>query len=246
MIKRRYIKQYKGRQRIAKGGLKGRCKTILLFTMIIAITAIALEECFVAPNIKSAAGYRAKIIATEIISEKTSAILNELNVEYSSLIEIKTDDIGKVIAIETNVNAMNQLKSKLTTEITKSLNEVSTYQYTISLGTLIGSKYLTGRGPAIKLRFEPTGLLQADFKSEFNAAGINQTHHQIILTLTVDITTYMPFYNDNARLSTNYIVAETIIVGEVPEYYTNVVGADDRLESKINDYVPDKKNIFIE
>lgn len=211
---------------------------IILTCIMLTVVATILIDIAIRPGISNATAYQTRIIATNLIAETTYAVLEELEVEYTKLIHIKTDSKERVTAIETDYQAVNRLKSQLTSVITDKLNQLSRKNYKMSLGTIIGNDYLAGRGPDITIRMEPSGYLKSEFISKFSSVGINQTQHQILLNLTVDITTLVPFHSSTSVVSTNLIIAETIIVGEVPEYYTKVTSDDESLLSDINDYTP--------
>lgn len=234
MVKRKYLKQIKINKH------NNNHKNLFLGFIVFTLMIIVALKIFVQPSIKNSANYQAKIIATKIISDTTYEELERLNIRYDNIVHIKTDNNGAINAIETDMNYINKLKATLTSEVTKKLNDIKTYQYGLSLGTLTGTEYLSGRGPNINLKLEPTGYLKSELISNFSSAGINQTHHQIILKMTVDITTYVPLCHSTTELSTNYIIAETVIVGDVPQYYTSVISDDKSLISDVNDY--DNKN----
>lgn len=234
MIKRKYNKQIKNTKHEFKH------KNLILGFIVLTLIIIFALEILARPSIKNAANYQAKIIATQLISETTYEQLDRLKVSYDNIAHIKTDSNGAIIAIETDMNYINKLKSTLSSEVTKKLHNLNLRSYNLSIGTLTGNEYLSGRGPKVNLKIEPTGYLTSELVSKFSSAGINQTHHQIILNLTLDITTYLPLSRAKTQVSTNYIIAETVIVGEVPQYYTSVISDDRSLISDINDY--DAKN----
>ncbi|MEG2814367.1 MAG: sporulation protein YunB, partial [Oscillospiraceae bacterium] len=131
---------------------------------------------------------------------------------------------------------INKIKSMLTYEVTNEINTIYEKKFYISIGTLLGNNIFSGKGKKIGFSIEPTGFLESDIKSEFSQAGINQTKHNIVLNLKLNVTTIVPFKSACTTVSTNMIIAETVIVGEVPQYYTNVEGANEKTIADINDY----------
>lgn len=63
---------------------------------------------------------------------------------------------------------------------------------------------------------------------EFSDAGINQTHHKIMLTVALDLVVLLPSGTVTEHVDTDVCVAETVLLGRVPESYTyfNSVGED--------------------
>jgi hypothetical protein len=54
-------------------------------------------------------------------------------------------------------------------------------------------------------------------ESEFLSAGINQTIHKINLKVSVGIRAVIPGFSDETSVSADYCVAQTVIVGDVPQ-----------------------------
>ena len=61
-----------------------------------------------------------------------------------------------------------------------------------------------------------------EFNNSVVTAGINQTKHQINLEVMVDIDILIPWATESARVTTEVLIADTIIVGQVPETYFNL------------------------
>lgn len=230
MIKRKYNRFIQSEQK------KFRVKRKLIWILAIVIALfIFFEFCFSQQMIEIIQ-HQANMIATEVISQAIEDVLSDADMQYEKLSQIKTDSSGAIIAIETDMAAINHLKAMLTSNVTQQLKKMRFDKYDISLGSLIGSEYFIGRGPDVTLKIEPTGYLNTEFSNKFSSAGINQTLHQILLNMTVRINTYIPLHHAIIEVSTNIIVAETVIVGRVPQYYTNVISDDRSLISDLNDY----------
>ena len=80
------------------------------------------------------------------------------------------------------------------------------------------------KGPLLPVRIRSVGGAEATFEHVFTAAGINQTHHQIMLDLTVSLTLLIPGGPLDTQVSTQVCVAETVLVGEVPDTYLALSG----------------------
>ena len=100
------------------------------------------------------------------------------------------------------------------------MEEISTSDLSIPLGTLTGSALLAGRGPSFTVRMQSTGSCTATFSNDFSDAGINQTTHRIILCVEVNMSILLPGFQTSTQVDASFSVAETVIVGDVPESYT--------------------------
>ena len=125
-----------------------------------------------------------------------------------------------ILGITTNMVNMNQFKSEITTTIQEKLINNSS-RTSVPIGTLIGGNLLRGYGPGVPLKIGLIGNVDINFKSSFESAGINQTIHKIYLTIHASCYSYLPGIKSESDVDTTVVVAETVIVGEVPSTYAN-------------------------
>lgn len=227
------MKIYDRRSKLKKA-IGKRLVGISLILIGIAILTFVL----IRPNIVNVCTYTARATISGLIEETINERLEgkENQTEYSSLIEVTYSQYGTVTSVKSNTPLINRLKSDLVTSINRSLADNRTDSVSISMGTLSGFPFLQGTGPLVEMRTEPEGYASAVFISEFTDAGINQTRHRIIMRTTVDAVTFIPMYTVETEISTDFLIAETIIVGDIPESYTHVIGASNDVIDKINDY----------
>ena len=133
--------------------------------------------------------------------------------------------------------AFNHLQAEILDTILTRIDQVSTRELSIPVGTLTGSSLLAGRGPRITVRMESVGSSEANFHNEFVSAGINQTKHQIILTVDVYVSILLPGFTTATKVTNSFIVAETVIVGEVPDTYTHFSTDPETYEEDLKDYI---------
>ncbi len=227
------MKNYDRRTKLKKA-IGKRLVGVSLILIGIAILTFVL----IRPNIVKVCTYTAKAVISELIEESINQRLEdkENQTEYSDLIEVTYSQYGTVTSVKSNTPLINKLKTELVTSINHSLADNHTDNVSISMGTLSGFPFLQGAGPLVEMRTEPEGYASAVFISEFTDAGINQTRHRIIMRTTVDAVTFIPMYTIETEISTDFLIAETIIVGDIPESYTHVIGASNDVIDKINDY----------
>lgn len=227
------MKIYDRRSKLKKA-IGKRLVGISLILIGIAILTFVL----IRPNIVNVCTYTARATISGLIEETINERLEgkENQTEYSSLIEVTYSQHGTVTSVKSNTPLINRLKSDLVTSINRSLADNRTDSVSISMGTLSGFPFLQGTGPLVEMRTEPEGYASAVFISEFTDAGINQTRHRIIMRTTVNAVTFIPMYTVETEISTDFLIAETIIVGDIPESYTHVIGASNDVIDKINDY----------
>ncbi len=154
-----------------------------------------------------------------IVSAVDDAVMRG-EIDYETLISFEKDSNGCITALRSNMAAFNRLQAEISEDVLRRLAEVSDTELSVPLGTLTGSALLAGRGPALRVKMQSLGSAQASFRNSFAAAGINQTRHQILLLVDVDVSILLPMIRTSTRVSHEIAVAETVIVGSVPESYT--------------------------
>ena len=145
--------------------------------------------------------------------------------------------LTNLAAVRSDMAAFNRLQSRIADSILQRLSEVSTRELEIPVGTLTGSSLLAGRGPCIRIRMQAVGSTTAKLRNAFTAAGINQTKHQILLDVTVQMSILLPGFRTSTQVSNEITVAETIIIGSVPDTYTYFSTTPEEAEQYAEDYI---------
>jgi sporulation protein YunB len=204
---------------------KNRKRGIRLIAVGLAlIIAVIVVDMRVRPMIQKAGAYQCRIIAARIID---SVVYSEVEgYSYGTLVNLSYDDNGNIISIESNMVNINRLKSRVTQAINENISLIEDSELRIPVGTVSGVNMLYGRGLAIPVKLTPRGYATVNLVSKFTSAGINQTLHQITLTVTAEISAIIPGYTTSVIVETEFIVAQTVIVGYVPEAYTHIILGD--------------------
>ena len=136
------------------------------------------------------------------------------------MISFEKDNGGAITAVKSNMTEFNRLQAEILKDVLGKVSEVSTKELSIPIGTLTGTSLLAGRGPGVKVRMQSVGSSTAVLENEFSSAGINQTKHRILLRVDVSVSILLPGFVTATKVSNVITVAETIIVGAVPDSYT--------------------------
>lgn len=207
----------------------------LMFSVFLFILIFILIDAQIRPMVHKVASYQGRIIATNIISSSVYSALNSDEFTYETLVKVTKNNIGNVSSIESNMAEINRLQAKITKNINDDFQNISKENITISTGTLSGINILYGRGPNLTFMLEPVGYVNSRLVSKFTPAGVNQTLHQIILEVNGNVSAVIPGFATNIDVNMNYLIAETVIVGEIPESYTYITGDDRTDVEKIMD-----------
>lgn len=158
-------------------------------------------------------------IASNTINEAIDAQIANGSINYDRLVLFEKDLDGRITAIKTNMTEVNRLKTQVLDILNDTLLEISTDKLSIPLGNLIFPELFSGRGPGIPVMILSISTSDASFRNAFSSAGINQTCHQIILIVEVGVTVLLPTETMSVEIESEMVVAETVIIGEVPTSY---------------------------
>ena len=219
--------------------LTGRQRAgIWLTLLVLALLAAAVSLLWhLKPVMTSMATARVSNTVNRIVSAALNEAVADGEIDYQNFVIFDKDDTGHITALRSNVAEVNRMQGRIADEILARLAEVSTSELEIPLGTLTGSALLAGRGPNLHVRMQAVGSASATFRNQFTAAGINQTRHQIFLDVDVYMSILLPGMKTSTKVSNEIAVAETVIVGGVPDTYTYFSTTPDETAQYAEDYI---------
>lgn len=144
--------------------------------------------------------------------------------QYEELYTIEKDEAGNIVIIKSNVVPINNMISDLTENIQNRFNQMENTEIKIPIGNLFGIYYFSGVGPAISAKVVISGTLDTEVKSEFISKGINQTLHRIYVNFECYVRIITPIKNFQKKITNQVIIAEHVIVGNIPDSYYNLEG----------------------
>ncbi|HHV74130.1 MAG TPA: sporulation protein YunB [Thermoanaerobacterium sp.] len=211
-----------GRRRIKIRGINKNFVYILASLFI-----LSLIYMFVTYRLTPALIKASEPIAQEVAVRSINKSINEKvlkGIQYSDLINVRTDNSGKVSMLQANTIEMNILSAKITQAVQDNLNSIGSVYVKLPLGSLISKDVFANTGPRIKVGLLPIGSVNVDFESSFEPAGINQTRHIIYLYIKTNIQIIAPLASKQIQVSTHMPIADSIIVGDVPQSFVDVNG----------------------
>ncbi len=197
---------------------------IFLFLLILATVL------FVAFRIKFNAVIQ-DLAKTQVINS-TSDLINDAvaeqigtgNIQYDRIVYFEKDLNGRITALKTNIGEVNRLKTDTLNVINDEILATDTEDLGIPLGSLFFPEFLSGRGPQIPVEILSIRNSDANFSSSFRHAGINQTLHQLNMSVLVDVSILVLGQTTSFTVQSEVVVAETIIVGDVPDTFFQTGG----------------------
>ncbi|MBE6948971.1 MAG: sporulation protein YunB [Ruminococcaceae bacterium] len=161
-------------------------------------------------------------VVTLTVNNTITEILSRGRIQYSDLVTFEKDSEGRITALITDMANANSLQAEITNEIILRLADEGETIISIPMGNFFNSTLLSGKGPEIDVNIVSVTNIDTSFENQFSAAGINQTQHQIMLNISIELTILVPGYSSGVTVPVQMCVAETVIVGEVPGSYADI------------------------
>ena len=198
-----------------------RARYILLIAAAVFVLAAVSSSIYLKKISTEIAIADAKDVITAKVNDAVIQTLAEGDYDGDYFVTFQKSDTGEVSAISSNMARINELSSKVLEKVVGSTKE-NTVTIGIPTGNLTGASLLMGRGPKIPVKIVVLSSSRVEFDNSIITAGINQTKHQINLRVTVDMEILVPWGTQSTEVGTDVLIADTVIVGKVPDTYLNM------------------------
>lgn len=145
-------------------------------------------------------------------------------IAYDRIVYFEKNLDGRITALKTNIGEVNRLKTDILNIINDEILALDTMDIGIPLGSLFFPEFFSGRGPSIPVHILSIRNSDANFTSHFSQAGINQVLHQLIMEVSIDVAVLVLGQSSSFTVTSEVVVAETVIVGDVPDTYLQTGG----------------------
>lgn len=191
---------------------------IIIIFILIFIFLIRSIEKNIAPSAIRQGEYYSRLTANKVINKAVSDYLKENKYEYSDFSAILYDEDGRAVSIESISYNINKVQSDLVVKISDEFSDGKNIRTKIPIGSLTDSYILAGRGFCVPLDICSIANVDVKLKSDFTTAGLNQTCHRISAVVSAEINSAIPLYSFSSRAEFEFLIAENVIVGDVPDY----------------------------
>lgn len=196
---------------------------------LLMLSALLLLEQNLSQTMLDLAFAEAYSMAVETLNRAVK-LVTENGVEYEELMDAQLDDQGRVTMLRADAMRMNALAAQTALMAEQELNNTENQFVNIPLGAALGIRSLSGFGPRMSMQILPIGAVHASFDTEFESAGINQTRHRIFLKLRATVSLIIPTGSQIVEVESIMPIAESIIVGGVPDSFVDVNDQKDILD----------------
>lgn len=229
-VRKRKIKKEKVFKNIKKPKKK---IVIILILIFIPILIFQIFTTLIEPSLIAMCEIKANSIGVTVSNKAVKQVMEEVGYT-SDLVKLEKDNEGKIIALKADVVEMNYISSLIGSRTQQMYNELTETYVQIPVGNFTGNALLAGRGPRIRVKIMPVGTVGSDFKTEFVSTGINQTRHRVYLQVVSSMRVIAPFSTKTIKVVNNVNVAETVLIGNVPNSYYNLEGLDNIADDSLN------------
>lgn len=197
--------------------------TLILLFFVAAVVLLLFRSKYM-PVITILAQTQVKNATSDLINDAIDRQISDGTIQYDRMVYFEKDLEGKITALKTNMSEVNRLKTNLLNLINDEILAMDSDHLGIPLGSLLFPEVFGGRGPAIPVQILTIRNSEADFFSEFSQAGINQTLQKLNMQVSVDVAVLVLGKVDSFTISSHVVIAETVIVGQVPDMFLQTGG----------------------
>lgn len=201
---------------------RGKWILVLLIAALAAVFVLLRSRLW--PVVLDLARTQTVNTTSDLINDAIQEQILEGNIQYDRIVYFEKDLNGRITALKTNMAEVNRLKTEILNIINDQILAHDSDHLGVALGSLVLPEFFSGRGPEIPVRILAIRNSDAAFTSHFSEAGINQTLQQLSMDVIVDVTILVLGGTEEFSVSSQVVVAETIIVGEVPQTYLQTGG----------------------
>ena len=194
--------------------------TVMLVILLLLVVGFLYINVSLSPVLEGLSAARVESLAAKAMNDSILEILGSEEAQ-KTLINIYSSERG-VYLLMANSARLNVIAADCAASAQQRIMALGEQGISIPIGTLSGIPTFAGIGPSVKLKFTPAGAVRSSFSSEFRSAGINQTLHRITLKLTATLRVILPGKSYSISVVAEAPIAESIIVGDVPDAYTNL------------------------
>lgn len=206
------------------GKRRRRLKLLAVLVLALVLWGFVGLRSRLWPVVRSLARTQVTNTASDLINDAILEQIMEGQIQYDRIVYFEKDLNGRITALKTNMAEVNRLKSETLNIINDEIMAQDTENLGVALGSLILPEFFAGKGPSIPVRILAIRNSDASFQSEFTEAGINQTLQKLRMDVLVDVTILVLGQTETFTVSSQMVVAETIIVGDVPATYLQTGG----------------------
>ena len=214
------------RRNVRKKKRKMKGILVLISLIVLMICAFIFIENTMKSTLSATAEIKSKEIMEQIINDAVYEMTRREDGTELEIIHTNEDAEGNLQLVTLNTSLLNKIGTEIAKRVNNDIYYNETEQIRMSLGSLMGSKLLSQTGPYFTFDIVPVAVINVGYKTEFESTGINQSKYKVYLDVKTETRLLVPFMSEKFEADNTVLIAEAVIVGEVPETYTNIPKED--------------------
>lgn len=195
----------------------------IILVLVLTVVMMVFRNKYNEP-IRELAQIQIMNATSDLINDSIDELIEMEDIHYDRIVYFEKDLEGRITALKTNMSEVNRLKTDTLEVINDEILALDSSDLGIPLGSLFLPEFLSGKGPVIPVQIISIRNSDASFSSGFSQAGINQTLHKLTMSVGVDVAVLVLGDTDTFTVTSEVVVAETIIVGDVPDTFLQTGG----------------------
>lgn len=192
---------------------------IIFWLLLVALAVFGIIREKYDTVIRQLAEIQVRNSTSDLTNDAIAKQIEKGNIAYDRIVYFEKDLDGRITALKTNIGEVNRLKTDILNIINNEILALDSSDLGIPLGSLFLPEFISGRGPEIPVHIISIRNSDATFVSHFSEAGINQTLHQVTMVVSIDVAVLVLGKTDTFTMTSEVVVAETVIVGSVPDTF---------------------------
>lgn len=197
---------------------------LALFLLAVMLVLFLMLRSRYRDVIRELAQTQVKNTTSDLTNDAIAKQIADGIIQYDRIVYFEKDLDGRITALKTNMSEVNRLKTDILNIINDEILALDTSDIGIPMGSLFLPELFSGRGPVIPVHILSIRNSDAAFASDFHQAGINQTLHQLTMEVSVDVAVLVLGETGSFTITSEVVVAETVIVGDVPNTFLQTGG----------------------
>ena len=194
---------------------------VAVLAIILTAAAFIYIDLCLRPAVITVAQYHIQSLINKAVNNAIISVMDKTQYSYDDLVEINRNSADEIVSVNYNSLHINKLRSELIKVSIEETQKIPVSYVYIPIGNITSIDILQNKGPKLKFTVTPSSYVEAEVESVFQNTGINQINHQIFITVKVTANALIPNYSTSVYSENKVCVAETVIIGKVPDSIGN-------------------------
>ena len=212
---------------------KRRKKVVLTAVILTVIVLLSMFDTVLSHTVSSLAETAIRGKGAEYINNGAAKIFSD--VEFDDIYTLTRENNGNITGVFLDSFTVNKLKTDIVSEVNRLFKE-GEITVDIPIGNAVDSLFFGGRGKTVNIKILSVAVVESKLISKTEDSGVNQTHLSSYMNIKADIKARVGKKNIEVSTESDVLLCESLIVGDIPDSFTNVNVIDEETLRWLNSY----------